>query len=99
MKKKKVNILFRFRNLRTTIMIPFLLLLTAAVLVFMFISVTQSRAMMMDTSTDYTSQLVSMINSDIDSYFTNMENIAQLINSSDARTYLQYSESDRNTSE
>jgi len=99
MKNKKVNILFRFKNLRTTIMIPFLLLLTAAVLVFMFISVTQSRAMMMDTSTDYTSQLVSMINSDIDSYFTNMENIALLINSSDARTYLQYSEKDRNTSE
>ncbi|MDO4284015.1 MAG: sensor histidine kinase [Eubacteriales bacterium] len=55
---------------------------------------------MLETSTDYTSQLIDMVNNDIDSYFTNMENIAQLImNSADARSYLRFSEDEKNTAE
>ena len=100
MSRKKVNILFRFRTLRTTIMLPFLLLITGAVLIFMFTSVSRSREMALETSTEYTQQLVDMVNNDIDSYFSNMENIARLImDSADARSYLQFEEKEKNTAE
>ncbi len=99
-KTKKVNILFRFKTLRTSILIPFLLLTVGTVLFFMFISASRTRDMMLESATDYTHQLVDMANKDVDSYFSNLENIAQLImNSADTRNYLAYEESDRGTAE
>ncbi len=99
-KPKKVNILFRFKTLRTSILIPFLLLTVGTVLFFMFISVSRTRTMMLESATDYTHQLVDMANKDVDSYFSNLENIAQLImNSADTRNYLAYEDGDRGTAE
>ena len=95
MSDKKVNALFRFKSLRATILIPFLMIVISTILIFMLISVSRSREMALGTSTDYTGQLIDMANSDIDSYFSNMENIAQLIlGSDDTINYLTYSEAD-----
>lgn len=89
--KSKVNALFRFKSLRTSILIPFIILVTSTVLTFMMISLLQSRDSSMDTTTEYTTQLIKMANSDIDSYFLNMENIANiLMNNSDTAEYLEY---------
>lgn len=81
MKKKDSNsrFLLGFKSIRTSVLIPFSILIVAAVLCFMLISVKQSRDSVFETSTDYTMQLIGMINGDIDSYFFNMENIAQLV--------------------
>lgn len=95
MSDKKVNALFRFKSLRATILIPFLMIVISTILIFMLISVSRSREMALGTATDYTGQLIDMANSDIDSYFSNMENIAQLIlGSDDTINYLTYSEAD-----
>ncbi len=91
MKKKAdgLKALFQFKSIQTTILFIFVALISATVLVYMFISVSQNRETVLGTSTEYTQQLVNMVNGDIDSYFTNMKNIAQLImNSADVENYL-----------
>ncbi len=70
-------------------LVPFAVLIATAVLVLAFISVQQIEKALYENSTDYTTQLVSMVNSDIDSYVSNMENLAELVlSSSDASSYL-----------
>lgn len=91
MKKKAdgLKALFQFKSIRTTILFIFVALVSATVLVYMCISVSQNRETVLGTSTEYTQQLVNMVNGDIDSYFANMKNIAQLImNSADIENYL-----------
>lgn len=91
MKRKAdgLKALFQFKSIRTTILCIFVALVSATVLVYMFISVSQNRETVLGTSTEYTQQLVNMVNGDIDSYFANMKNIAQLImNSADIENYL-----------
>ncbi len=91
MKKKAdgLKTLFQFKSIRTTILFIFVALISATVLIYMFISVTQNRETVLETSTEYTQQLVNMVNGDIDSYFITMKNIAQLImNSADVENYL-----------
>lgn len=78
-KETRVNPLFQFKSLRTTILIPFVVLIAAAVLSFMLVTVKQNKDTVESISTGYTLQLIQMANGDIDSYFANMENIAQLI--------------------
>lgn len=84
-----VRALFRFKSLQTTILAVLITLVSATVLIYMVISVEQNRETVLETSTEYTQQLVDMVNGDIDSYFSNMRNIAQLImNSADFENYL-----------
>lgn len=99
-KKKKVSILFRFGSLKMTLLIPFLVLIVATILTYTIISMKRHQEIMFRTSADYTQQLVDMANGDIDSYFLNMENIAQLIMQNvDVRSYLKFKEKDKNTAE
>lgn len=89
MKEKKRQLQLGFKSIRMTMLVSFAALIAAAVLVFAFISVQQIEKALFETSTDYTMQLVTMVNSDIDSYISNMENLAELVlNNSDVNNYL-----------
>lgn len=84
-KRKK----FGFKSIRMSMLIPFASLIAAAVLVLAFISVQQIQKALFENSTDYTTQLVQMVNSDIDSYISTMENLSELVlNNDDVSSYL-----------
>lgn len=84
-KRKK----FGFKSIRMSMLIPFASLIAAAVLVLAFISVQQIQKALFENSTDYTNQLVQMVNSDIDSYISTMENLSELVlNNDDVSSYL-----------
>ncbi|MDD2970694.1 MAG: sensor histidine kinase [Lachnospiraceae bacterium] len=78
-KKDGLKTLFRFKSLQTTILTVLVTLVSFTVLIYLIISVRQNRETVLETSTEYTQQLVDMVNVDIDSYFSNMNNMAQLI--------------------
>ncbi len=79
------------KSLQGRINLSLLLVVGVAVVSFMVISINQSQTAVQDTATEYTSQLVSMVNENFDSYITNMENIARIVTeNSDVQTYLFY---------
>jgi two-component system sensor histidine kinase YesM len=86
MKKKRIT---RFRSIRTSIIISFALLIVFALLTFLMISLQYTRHAVLENSTEYTSQLIGQVNSDIDSYITYMENISFIVSSnSDVSNFL-----------
>ncbi len=95
MKEKGRQLHLGFKSIKMTMLVSFAALIAAAVLVLAFISVQQIEKALFETSTDYTMQLVTMVNSDIDSYISNMENLAELVlNNSNVGSYL-YGENGR----
>lgn len=94
-KRKKIG----FKSIRMSMLIPFASLIAAAVIVLAFISVQQIQKALFENSTDYTTQLVQMANSDIDSYISTMENLSELVlNNDDVSSYL-YEEDEKLTKE
>ncbi|HOO29013.1 MAG TPA: cache domain-containing protein, partial [Lachnospiraceae bacterium] len=93
---------FGFKSIRMAMLVPFAVLIAAAVLILAFISVQQIENALFENSTDYTMQLVTMVNSDIDSYISNMENLAELVLSNasvGSYLYKDEDEFDENTNE
>lgn len=89
MQEKRKKIKFGFKSIRMSMLIPFASLIAAAVLVLAFISVQQIQRALFENSTDYTTQLVQMVNSDIDSYISTMENLSELVlNNDNVSSYL-----------
>ena len=85
----KKNLLMRFRSIRTSIIVAFGVLIVFALLTFLLISLQYTEDMVLENSTDYTSQLIGQVNNDIDSYMNYMENISFIVaNNSDVRDYL-----------
>ena len=66
-----------------------MLIVAISVIFFMVLSIRQTRNAVQETSTQYTLQLIDMVNANIESYIENMENLAQIVlNNSDVRNYL-----------
>jgi len=87
------------KSLQGKINLAFLLIVALSVISFMFISINQTRAVVQNTSTDYTLQLIDMVNENIESYIINMENLAKIVvNNTDVRSYL-FKQTDSNTVE
>ncbi len=69
---------FRFNSIQMTVLIPFAVLISVAVVILASVSIAQNRTMQAETSREYTGMLVEMVSNDIDSYISYMENLAQL---------------------
>lgn len=77
------------KSLQGKINMAFLLIVALSVISFMLISINQTRAVVQNTSADYTLQLIDMVNENIESYVINMENLAKIVvNNTDVRNYL-----------
>lgn len=67
------------RNIQTTIAVAFGALVLAMAIVIAVLSYTFTQNAVQQTARDYTGQLVSQVQSSIDSYITHMENIAEVV--------------------
>lgn len=88
-RRKSRNIFEKFKSIQSAMMISFSVIMVAALLIFLFISLTYTRNTVFDNSTDYISQITQQVNYDIDSYIDYMENISSVVaNSADVPRYL-----------
>jgi len=69
--------------------VSFSVLIVSALLVFLFISINYTQDRILKNSISYTTQIIDLINHDIDSYIDYMENISLLVsNNNDVQQYL-----------
>lgn len=88
-RRRSRNIFEKFKSIQSAMMISFSVIMVAALLIFLFISLTYTRNTVFDNSTDYISQITQQVNYDIDSYIDYMENISSVVaNSADVPRYL-----------
>lgn len=88
---------FFLKSLEGKIYVSFILIVALSVISFMFISIDQTNITMQDTSTQYTYQLIDMVNENIESYIDNMENLGKIVvNDPDVSNYL-FSDANQNT--
>lgn len=73
----------RSRRIQNTITAAFAILVFATALVMAVLSYTFTRQTVQDSSRDYTAQLIDQIQTNIDSYITHMENIAEVVQLND----------------
>lgn len=78
-----------FKSIQSTILVLFSLLIIAALMIFLLISLNYTERTVVENSTDYTMQLVSQVNNDIDSYIEYMQNISLMFSSnSDVQNFV-----------
>lgn len=88
-KRKGIQNIYQYMNIRTSILISFSTLIVCALLVFVFVSVHYTENMVKSNSVDYTTKIIKQINTDMDSYISSMENISVLVSkNSDVQSYL-----------
>lgn len=81
--------ILKFNSIRTTIVFSFTALIVLVVVTFATISFNQGQKMVFSTVTKYVTQLNEQINTNIDSYISYMENVAQLeVNNENAKYIL-----------
>ncbi|MFA7567134.1 MAG: hypothetical protein WCY01_08925, partial [Alkalispirochaeta sp.] len=73
----------RSRRIQVTITLAFAVLVFATALVMAFISYAFTTQAVRQTSRDYTAQLIAQVQASIESYITNMESIAQVVQLND----------------
>lgn len=88
----KIRKLFKFTSIRTTIVLSFSALIVLVVVTFAAISYRQGQEMLFSIATDYVTQLNEQINTNIDSYISYMENVAQLEVNNENVKYCLFSE-------
>ena len=89
MKKREMTIFGRFKSIRDAMMLSFSVLVVVAVLIFLLIAMNFTKKTIYENSRTSTSQLISQVNYDIDSYIDYMENISWVAASgSDLSRYL-----------
>ena len=89
MKKSEMTIFGRFKSIRDAMMLSFSVLVVVAVLIFLLIAMNFTKKTIYENSRTSTSQLISQVNYDIDSYIDYMENISWVAASgSDLSRYL-----------
>ena len=76
MKKREMTIFGRFKSIRDAMMLSFSVLVVVAVLIFLLIAMNFTKKTIYENSRTSTSQLISQVNYDIDSYIDYMENIS-----------------------
>ena len=85
----KLNPLFHFRSIRTTILVSFSALIVSGLLVFLLLSLDYTTDTVLNNSSNYTLQLIDQVNADIDSYISYMDNLSDMmVGSVDVRNYL-----------
>lgn len=57
----------------------FSILMLISMLIFLFIALSTTKNVVLENSTEYTTKIISQVNTEIDSYFTYMENISTII--------------------
>lgn len=92
MKMKSFNIPLKLKSIRTTIVLTFTILIVLVVIIFATISFNQGQKMVFSVVTDYVTQLNEQINTNIDSYISYMENVAQLEVNNENVKYILFSE-------
>lgn len=86
---KTDRVLFRFKSIRTSMMLSFAVLVVSALAIFLIFSMHFTKNAVLENAGQYTSRLVNQMNVDIDSYINYMENISQMVTeSSDASKFL-----------
>ncbi len=89
MKKREMTIFGRFKSIRDAMMLSFSVLVVVAVLIFLLIAMNFTKKTIYENSRTSTSQMISQVNYDIDSYIDYMENISWVAASgSDLSRYL-----------
>lgn len=85
--KKKWDKLFS--SIRTSMIVSFSVLIVSALLIFLMLSINYTQDRILKNSISYTTQIIDLINHDIDSYIDYMENISLLVsNNNDVQQYL-----------
>ncbi|NBC29371.1 MAG: HAMP domain-containing protein, partial [Spirochaetes bacterium] len=69
----------KFRRIQTTIALAFAVLVFATATVMALLSYNFTQEAVQQTSRDYTTQLIAQVQTNIDSYITHMENIAEVV--------------------
>ena len=69
----------RFKNIRTSILVSFSVLIISALLIFTVFSMRYTEDAVIENSQDYAMQLVEQVNGNLDTYIDYMENIAYMI--------------------
>ena len=78
-----------FSSIRTSMIVSFSILIVSALLVFLVVSLNYTQDRILNNSISYTTQIIDLINTDIDSYIDYMENISLLVsNNNDVQQYL-----------
>lgn len=86
--KKKKPLLGRFSSIRTAMLVSFSSIMLVALLIFLLIALNYTSNTVLENAIDYSSQLITQVNYDIDSYIDYMENISSMIaESSDVQSY------------
>ena len=76
---KTDRVLFRFKSIRTSMMLSFAVLVVSALAIFLIFSMHFTKNAVLENAGQYTSRLVNQMNVDIDSYINYMENISQMV--------------------
>ncbi|MDY3251046.1 MAG: sensor histidine kinase [Candidatus Choladocola sp.] len=76
---KKSFGIFRFKSIRTSIMVLFSVLIICAMLIFTVFSMNYLEDAVIENSQDYSMQLIRQVNGNLNSYIDYMENIAYMI--------------------
>lgn len=88
-KARFTKLFSRFKSIQSTMMISFSALMVIAVLIFLLIALNFTSRTIYENSNNYTSQIVSQVNYDIDAYIEYMENISSVMaKSGDMSLYL-----------
>lgn len=81
---------FKFKSIRTSILVSFSVLIISSLLFFTVFSMNYTEDAVIENSQDYSMQLVRQVNTEIDTYINYMGNIAYTVTQSqDALTFLQ----------
>lgn len=88
-KPKTKNKFYYFKSIRGSMLFSFSLLIVLALFIFLLLSLNYTQDAIIRNSTDYTTQLVDQVNTDIDSYIQYMKNISMLFtHNKDVTDYL-----------
>lgn len=87
--EKKINFREKFHSIRTAILLSYFLIAMISLLVFAFVASHYTEKTVLENAEEYSSQLISQVNNDIDSYMGYLRNTAVLISSnSDVHDFL-----------
>ena len=88
--KKELGELFHFKSIQSTMIFSFGILVVVSLYTFLVISLNYTEKTVLENSKDYTMQLIEQLNSEIDSYIAYVENISQMVSSSENSDVINY---------
>ena len=93
--EKKPIFIRRFKSIRTTILLSYMLVVVVSVAVFAMVALNYTEKTVLENAEEYSTQLINKVNRDIDSYVEYLRNTSILISSNtDVHDYLFETEKD-----